>query len=334
MVFSRHHNNSISAKPFAANASFAVLNYHRVLPANSFWNEQVLDVVVFEQQLQQLKRFFTVLPLHTALQLAQARLVPFNAVVITIDDGFSDCFDHIFPLLQRYQLPATFFISTQGLQQGYLWENQIANAILQAPWSIGHIRLQENQYTVTDKCSRHLAIIAITDLIKYQPMAQRDLLINELISQTGQPAMQHEFVTAGQLKQMAAAGMTIGAHTINHPILAVEPLETARNEIHQSKQVLEDILGAPVHFFAYPNGKSGRDFTAEHVQMVVESGFDAAFCTDWGQARPTTDNRFQLKRFTPWDRNPWLFSLRLGLHILAERFNIRFIKEWVGTHGN
>jgi peptidoglycan/xylan/chitin deacetylase (PgdA/CDA1 family) len=146
--------------------------------------------------------------------------------------------------------------------------------------------------------------------------------------------MHHEFVTAEQLKQMAAAGMTIGAHTVHHPILALESAETARAEITQSKAILEQILAQPVHYFAYPNGKFAIDFSDEHVAQVRDSGFAAAFCTDWGQARPTQECRFRLRRFTPWDRNPWFFSLRLALHIVAERYSIRFLKEWVGTHGN
>ncbi|WP_430458529.1 polysaccharide deacetylase family protein [Rheinheimera sp.] len=321
-------------KPADSGCSFAVLNYHRVMPIHTFWNEQVLDVGVFEQQLLQLKRFFRVLSLEQALQLASQGKVPANAVVITIDDGFADCYDHIFPLLQRYQLPATFFISTQGLQQGYLWENQIANAILQAPAEISTLQLQNLTFATADKTERHRSIVAITDLIKYHPMAQRNQLIADLIAQTGVPQMHHEFVTAEQLKQMAAAGMTIGAHTVHHPILALESAETARAEITQSKAILEQILAQPVHYFAYPNGKFAIDFSDEHVAQVRDSGFAAAFCTDWGQARPTQECRFRLRRFTPWDRNPWFFSLRLALHIVAERYSIRFLKEWVGTHGN
>ena len=321
-------------EPAGRGCSFAVLNYHRVMPMHTFWNEQVLDVGVFEQQLLQLKRFFRVLSLEQALQLAAEGNVPANAVVITIDDGFADCYDHIFPLLQRYQLPATFFISTQGLQQGYLWENQIANAILQAPAEVTMLKLQERQFASNGKTERHRSIVAITDLIKYHPMAQRNQLIGDLIAQTGEPHMHHEFVTAEQLKQMAAAGMTIGAHTVHHPILALESAETAQKEIAQSKAILEQLLAQPVHYFAYPNGKFAVDFSDEHVTQVQDSGFVAAFCTDWGQARPTQECRFRLRRFTPWDRNPWFFSLRLALHIVAERYSIKFLKEWVGTHGN
>lgn len=321
-------------KSRGSGCSFAVLNYHRVMPINTFWNEQVLDVGVFEQQLLQLKLFFRVLSLEQALQLASQCKVPANAVVITIDDGFADCYDHIFPLLQHYQLPATFFISTQGLLQGYLWENQIANAILQAPAEITLLTLQDRQFNSNGKTERHRSIVAITDLIKYHPMAQRNQLIADLIAQTGVPHMHHEFVTADQLRQMAAAGMTIGAHTVHHPILALESAETAREEIAQSKATLEQLLAQPVHYFAYPNGKFAVDFSEEHVAQVRDSGFAAAFCTDWGQARPTEECRFRLRRFTPWDRNPWFFSLRLALHIVAERYSIRFLKEWVGTHGN
>jgi hypothetical protein len=76
------------------------------------------------------------------------------------------------------------------------------------------------------------------------------------------------------------------------------------------KHALEAIIGAPVPLFAYPNGKPGQDYLAEHAAMAREIGFEAAVSTSWGSARPASDV-FQLPRFTPWDRHPLPFLLRM-----------------------
>jgi peptidoglycan/xylan/chitin deacetylase (PgdA/CDA1 family) len=118
-------------------------------------------------------------------------------------------------------------------------------------------------------------------------------------------------MTSGELRQLSQAGMCIGAHTINHPILSRISADEAWQEIQGSKDVLVDILREPVSVFAYPNGKPGTDYLPEHVQMVRDAGFSAAVSTVWGTANGQQD-RYQLPRFTPWDRSKTKFGLRMA----------------------
>ena len=64
-------------------------------------------------------------------------------------------------------------------------------------------------------------------------------------------------MTTGQVRQLHASGMEIGAHTVNHPILTNLDPEEARREIGRSRHALEEAIGAPVTLFAYPNGRPG-----------------------------------------------------------------------------
>ena len=113
-----------------------------------------------------------------------------------------------------------------------------------------------------------------------------------------------------QVRGLRALGMDVGAHTVTHPILTRLSPDTARAEMHDSKQELERILGEPVRLFAYPNGVPEQDYAVEHAKMARECGFDAAVSTAWGAASMRSD-RFQLPRFTPWDRARWRYGARL-----------------------
>ena len=121
---------------------------------------------------------------------------------------------------------------------------------------------------------------------------------------------------AQDVQRLHESGMTIGAHTVNHPILNTIPEEEARSEIALGRKRLEDITGARVRLFAYPNGKPAEDYSLRHVRLVRELGFDGAVTTAWGTARHDADP-FQLPRFGPWDRQRWKYGLRL-LKNLAE----------------
>lgn len=94
-----------------------------------------------------------------------------------------------------------------------------------------------------------------------------------------------------ELREMAAYGITIGAHTLDHPRLTDLPLEEARRQIRESKAVLEAGLGRPVEVFSYPYGR----YNLKLARLVKESGYRAAVTTVQGLARPG-DDPYTLKR--------------------------------------
>jgi peptidoglycan/xylan/chitin deacetylase (PgdA/CDA1 family) len=98
-----------------------------------------------------------------------------------------------------------------------------------------------------------------------------------------------------EVKALAQGGLvTIGSHTVSHPILSKLSPEDAALEIADSKRIIEGNIGMPVDFFAYPNG--GRmDFTEDNVATVKSSGFSAA-CTTISGTNRHGDDLFRLQR--------------------------------------
>jgi len=312
------------------NKCFTVLYYHRVMPNSSANGYHTLEPLVFEQQLVLLKRHFCVLSLPDAIDLARQSKLPKNSVVITIDDGFKDCFTYIYPLLVKHKLKATFFITTSGLKDGYIWENEIVECIYNTKELINKITLGDKVFFLNENYSKEIICEQITDYIKYNSLSNRQLLIESLSEQCNYKIKKSDqFLGLDELRTIHSAGMTIGAHTVNHPILNCESFETAYYEIASSKFELEDIIGQKISFFAYPNGKYGRDFNDQHLDIVKNLNFDAAFSTEWGVVNILKDNLYRLKRFTPWDRDPSVFCLRLALSALSEQRGFSWLKKFV-----
>ncbi len=89
-------------------------------------------------------------------------------------------------------------------------------------------------------------------------------------------------LTWEHVKEMHSHSIEFGAHTLTHPLLSQISLAQVRHEVRESKRMIEDVVGTPVHFFCYPRG----DFTAEIQQIVREEGYRAACTTvpgvnDW-----------------------------------------------------
>jgi peptidoglycan/xylan/chitin deacetylase (PgdA/CDA1 family) len=160
---------------------------------------------------------------------------------------------------------------------------------------------------------RRRAIREILAALKHLPSEEREAKVAEIEALSGSPLPRDLMMRDGDVRSLRTSGMEIGAHTATHPILTRLSSANARREINESREYLAGILNEPVSLFAYPNGKPGEDYTAEHVRMVRDAGFAAAVSTAWGVASRGSD-LFQLPRFTPWDRRPTRFALRLLLN--------------------
>jgi hypothetical protein len=162
--------------------------------------------------------------------------------------------------------------------------------------------------------ARRAAIGAILSQLKYLAPPERQARVDCVAEQAGAELPRDLMMDDEQLRELAAAGMGIGAHTASHPILARLDDATARREIAEGRDRLEAIVRQPVRLFAYPNGRPSVDYSAVHVRMVKELGFAAAVTTAAGAAR-TGDSPHQLPRFTPWDRTAARWGGRLARNL-------------------
>jgi peptidoglycan/xylan/chitin deacetylase (PgdA/CDA1 family) len=293
----------------------SILIYHRVLPHKDPLFPEEIDRADFDRQLRILKSMFTVIPLIDAVRRAKAGTLPANAACITFDDGYADNAEVALPVLQAHGLSATFFVATGFLDGGRMWNDTIIEVVRRSAGTLldaGAIGL--GSHPLGSIGERQQAIASLIGQLKYLPLEERLVQVGRLVEIAGIALPNDLMMTSEQVRQLQRAGMDIGGHTVNHPILAKLAPQQARAEIAEGKQALEAITGAPVALFAYPNGKPGADYSAEHVAMIEELGFEGAVSTSRGASRHNQD-LFQLPRFSPWDRTPLRFALRMARNL-------------------
>ena len=298
----------------------SVLVFHRVheTPDPLFPGEP--DGARFEASMQVLRDSFAPMPLNDACRALETHELPPRAVAVTFDDGYADNCEVALPILQRLGVHATFFVASDYLDGGRMWNDTVIEAVRScqaAEMDLEHLSL--GRHSLRDLPSRRAAIQNIIDALKYLEPGERSARAAAIGSAAGAPLRSDLMMTSAQLRRVADAGMSIGAHTCTHPILARISDEEARREIAQGRERLENIVREPVRLFAYPNGKPGRDYSRVHVDMVRRSGFDAAFTTAQGVATSGCD-RWQIPRFTPWAQKSDDFALKLALSRRSHRY--------------
>jgi peptidoglycan/xylan/chitin deacetylase (PgdA/CDA1 family) len=200
-----------------------------------------------------------------------------------------------------------------------MWNDTIIEAVRRtggAELELTELGLGRHSVATVDDRKRTIA--ALIRGLKYAPTTERSALVERIQEKAGQSLPNDLMMSAEQVRSLRRAGMEIGGHTVSHPILARLDARDARAEIAAGKDRIEQLLGERISLFAYPNGRPQEDFTAEHVWLVRQLGFDAAVTTAWGAADGRSD-LFQLPRFTPWDRTPIRFVARMMRSALRGR---------------
>ena len=289
----------------------SILIFHRVLPKPDALLPGEPDAAAFEARMRWLASAFRVMPLIEATRRLHDGSLPANAACITFDDGYADNATTAAPILSDLRLTATFFVSTGFLDGGRMWNDTVIESVRQCRGGVLELSAVGcGTWPCTDDVSRGAAIAGLLGQLKYLPQAERQRKVDAIAEAAGLDDRSHLMMTRQQLRELRRHGMSVGAHTVTHPILTKLPLDEARNEIADGRRDLEETLGERVKVFAYPNGKPVRDYDESHVTMVRELGFDAAVSTERGVSDRDSDP-YQLARFTPWDSNIDRFGLRL-----------------------
>ena len=211
-------------------------------------------------------------------------------VALTFDDGYRDTIEEAWPVLARHEAPWTLFV-TPGFadRTARLWWLELEEAIRALPRL--DLALPDGHFTARTEteAEKDRAFAKLYWRLRRGPEAILLSTISALVARAGiDPValVEHECLPWETLRALSGApGVTIGAHTLTHPMLAKHDAEFARGEIADSKQRLEAELGLSIRHFAYPVGDPGsagpRDFA-----LAAEAGFDSAVTTRPGHLFP------------------------------------------------
>jgi len=307
-----------------------VLLYHRV--AGPRFDPLMLDVSpsTFADHLALLRTEATVLPLGEFEERRRAGRLPERAVAITFDDGYADNLLTAVPLLRAADLPATIFV-TAGMVDGsgeFWWDDVERVAFAAHPlaggmpesgisWMAeGSLPVHDPSWNIfapgTHTPRQHL-FLSLCEGLRSLPPAERDARVSALRRWAAVPARgreSHRAVTRAELRALAATpGITIGAHSLTHPVLSAQPAVVQREELAASRAQLAAWTGTPVSCAAYPFGMAG-DVSATTVRAARAAGFRAA-CANVAGPAWRWSSAWRVPRYLVRDWDAELFARHL-----------------------
>jgi peptidoglycan/xylan/chitin deacetylase (PgdA/CDA1 family) len=293
--------------------NFIILLYHRVADVTQDPFELCVTPDNFSEHMEVLRAIGNPISLSQFNACLRNHKLPRRGILVTFDDGYSDNLYNAKPLLERYEVPATVFVSGAYVGfRGEFWWDDLERFLLRpgalpeylefksngAPFKF---KLAESAVLYSDEqyrqhrswnfsektlpTERHAFYLDLYKTLRLLPNAERGEALEFIRSWsecTSGPREAYRPMTAAEVQRLRDGKLIeVGSHTNSHPVLSQLPLDTQREEISGSRSLLEDILDQRITSFAYPYG-GGADYTSETVGAVREAGFESAFSTAAG----------------------------------------------------
>ena len=299
--------------------SVQILAYHRVNDEQDPFFPAT-PTKVFARQMEYLASHFSVYPLADLIESLQRRDVPENAVAVTFDDGYRDNYQNAFPILRQLSLPATIFLATEAIGSGkVLWHDRVFSAFRETQ----ALYLEDagndvGRYPLGTLEEKLFAQGEVVRRLQSLDDSGRSLCIDRLIEKLGVVDRKEApdlMLTWDDVKIMHQSKFSFGSHTVTHPILSRIPSIKVREEIFESKRILEERLNTSVTTFAYPVGRK-EDFNELTKDCLREAGYICALSTIFGSNSDGQD-LFELRRGKPWEEYLPVFAAKLDWYRLC-----------------
>jgi peptidoglycan/xylan/chitin deacetylase (PgdA/CDA1 family) len=300
--------------------SAVILTYHSVRPDLEFHADWIgpgitHTTAVFDRQMALLARKFTPVSLDDVLLFVKGeKELTGWPVAVTFDDGFLDNLLVASPVLDRYGIRAAFYL-TVGLigSSESPWYSRIRHAILKSQRHSWQSSMQQRTFDLSSAAAREGALLAAYDSCAHLVKGAQSEAINTIERELGVERVlppSRLMMNWDEALALQRAGHIVGSHTMTHPNVAhVKQESDLRDELAESKRVIEERLDIAVSHFSYPHPALTPQWNERTVEATRDAGYATAVTTSKGPVRQGS-NPLALKRINaPRAEHEFLWNL-------------------------
>jgi len=283
-----------------------ILTYHRVdLPDDKPWLDPAhisATPTMFEAHMRLISNKYHPVTMKDVLTAARnERPLPENAVLVTVDDGYLDFEEIIYPIARQYGVQPTLFVPTAYVGRAcFFWWDKLYQAVFYAREST--LKTPIGLLAIETPEEKREAVSGLARYIRSQPAGIAQELVETLYAHSQPPFTPHVCTLSWEtLRSLSQSGVTIAAHTHTHSVLTRVTTTQASKEIRISQKMIARHIGHTLPVFAYPDGKQDAFNMAVQDALHME-GFQLAFTMMDEGADLTRHNPLLLPRIGIWSR--------------------------------
>lgn len=273
-----------------------ILTFHRIANTAALCNPAVISATptVFRAHAEYLARNWRVVSLLEVIEAVETERPLVNrAVLLTFDDGYKDFGETAWPILREFGLPAVLFVPTAypGNSHRTFWWDRLYVAVMSSRDHLLSPELPRVDMS-TDRAKRS-AYRTLRNHIKTLPHAVAMETVERICaSLENRDEISCPVLNWQEIRELAADGVTIAAHSRTHPLLTQVSESQVQTEVEGSQEDLRRELGYTTPAFCYPNGTHNDTV----VRYLKRAGYVLGFTTVEGHNRLHSADLLRLHR--------------------------------------
>lgn len=295
----------------------SMYHYTRDLVHSRYPKIKGMDCTVFRRQLEFMKHHFHIVTMEQVMDVVEGKSeLPENALLLTLDDGYSDNFTYAFPILEEFGVQGSFFIPGKTFAEHQLLDVNKLHYILACANIHGLVEDVKREmdfyrggvfdYAPTDELFHQYAVANRFDgketvfvkrmLQTVLPERLRNIISSNLFEKyvdvTEEQLVYELYMTEEQIRCMKKHGMFIGIHGYDHYWLGNLPPDQMREDISRALDVMDEFIDRKRWVMNYPYGNFNNDV----LDFIAEKGACIGLTTEVRVAEIGRDPALKLPR--------------------------------------
>lgn len=265
-----------------------VLFWHGVaIKPHKYIEAENIDKRIFLKQLEYLIKNFKIISIQEFYLRYKENGFKGNEIVLTFDDGYKNNLEVLAPIMAKYDVPYTVFVSTKNIDSGDLFPTSKLRLVIYGT-KLKTLKLPSlnKTYGINTIEEKSEVYKELSHLMKTSKLSKVELLCDELINNISEEYYQKLLSKYNNLRPLSWDELrnlslfdqcTVGSHCIDHICChSNQEEETLQYQINESKIIIEKKLNISCEFFAFPNG----DHTDKSLTIAKDAGYKLAFTTE------------------------------------------------------
>lgn len=279
-----------------------MFHYVRDLNKSKYPDIKGLDFELFKEQIEFLDRNYNFIKTEDLMDSIHNKIsLPSNSVLLTFDDGYTDHFEYVFPILEKKKIQGSFYIPVQTVVENKILDVNKIHYILAAVANKQELiddifkrlnfyrleyGLEENEYYFKKLAFssrfdskevifiKRLLQVELSEIVRAKIT---DELFIKYVSSDENSFSRELYMSQDQVQYMRESGMHIGGHGYSHYWLSSLNKEKQAFEIDKSMDFIK-MIGGDLNYFSmcYPYG----DFNQDTLDILNERGCKLGLTTD------------------------------------------------------
>lgn len=239
----------------------------------------------FIKQIDYLNKNFEIISIQEFYFRLKNNAFKGTEIVLTFDDGYKNNLKVLAPILKKRNLPFTVFITTNNITNGTIFPTSIVRLIVFGS-HLNELNLPSinKKYSLNSLSDKKNTACELSKILKTSELSVVKFICEDILGNINQSHLNYLMtkyhsikpLTWEEVKDLSSYGCTIGSHCLDHICCHTNQIDIeVKNQILQSKLLIESVLNQPCDYFAFPNG----DFTDFAIKCVENSGYKLGFST-------------------------------------------------------